>query len=143
MQRRILVTEGSFEICQQFQQLLEPHSEIEVDTVSTSEEALAALKEHNYSIFITELRAPHLDGMHLIEEVQKRCIPVTVIVLAAHSSIDDAVQAMRLGAYDFLRLPIEPRHLHLVIKRILRERLLQDEVVDLRQQLENRYAFHN
>jgi DNA-binding NtrC family response regulator len=99
--------------------------------------------EHPYSILLTDLRIPRLDGMELIQEVQSRRIPVTVIVMTGHASIDEAVQAMRLGAYDFLTKPLDPEHLRLVIDRALRERSLQDEVVYLREQLRSRYAFQS
>ena len=65
---------------------------------------------------------PRLDGMQLIEEVQKRRLPVDVIVMTGYGSIDEAVQAMRLGAFDFLTKPIDLEHLRLVVQRALRER---------------------
>jgi DNA-binding NtrC family response regulator len=86
---------------------------------------------------------PGLDGMDLIKEIQKRRLPVTVIVTTGHGSIDEAVQAIRMGAYDFLTKPIDPDNLRLVVQRALRERALQDEVAHLRAQLKSRYAFHN
>jgi DNA-binding NtrC family response regulator len=92
---------------------------------------------------ITDLRMPHLDGMELIKEIQQRGLPVTIIVTTGHGSIDEAVQAIRLGAYDFLTKPIDMDNLFLVIQRALRERALQDEVAFLRQELKNRYAFQN
>src|SRR5262249_43642295 len=54
-----------------------------------------------------------------------------------------AVRAMRLGAYDFITKPVDFQHLLLVVQRALRERILQDEVVQLREQLQNRYSFQN
>ena len=63
--------------------------------------------------------------------------------MTSDGSIDQAVQAMRLGAYDFLAKPIDQQHLRLVVKRVLRERRLQDEVVYLRDRLEKRYSFRN
>jgi DNA-binding NtrC family response regulator len=75
--------------------------------------------------------------------VQSRRLPVTIIVTTGHGSIDEAVQAIRLGAYDFLTKPIDVENLRLVIQRALRERALQDEVALLRNQLQSRYSFHN
>src|SRR5262249_27912906 len=95
------------------------------------------------SIFLTDLKLPGLDGLQLVEEVQKRALPVTVMVFTGYGSIQDAVQAMRLGAYDFLTKPIDPDHLRLVIRRALRERSLQDEILHLREQMQQRYAFEN
>src|SRR5438552_1147455 len=63
--------------------------------------------------------------------------------LPVRRSIDEAVQAIRLGAYDFLTKPIDVDNLRLVVQRALRERTLQDEVAYLREQLKSRFSFHN
>src|SRR5207244_7481197 len=77
------------------------------------------------------------------KEVQESSLPVTVIVTTGHGSIDEAVQAIRLGAYDFLTKPIDVENLRLVVQRALRERSLQDEVASLRAQLQTRFSFQN
>src|SRR6202040_1432418 len=88
----------------QLQRLLESDDRfrLRVDTVADGKKALQALVENHYSIIITDLKMPGLDGMDLIAEVQKRGLAVTVIVTTGFGGIDEAVQAMRLGAYDFL-----------------------------------------
>ncbi len=141
--RRILIADDSESTRQQLQELLEADAAVQVDTVADGTEALEALVAHNYSLVLTDLKMPRIDGMQLIEEVQKRRLPVTVIVTTGHGSIDEAVQAMRMGAYDFLTKPIDVQHLRLVVQRALRERTLQDEVAQLREQLQKRYSFHN
>src|SRR5206468_936072 len=143
MQRRILIADDNELARQQLQKLLEGDQRLKVDLASNGTEALEAICDHNYSIVITDLKMPHLDGLQLIEEVEKRRIPVTVIVTTGHGSIDEAVQAMRLGAYDFITKPIDMDHVRLVIRRALRERTLQDEVVLLRERLKNNFLFQN
>src|SRR5205814_3072804 len=101
------------------------------------------LRQKPYSLVITDLRMPKLGGMKLIEAVQAEKIPVTVIVTTGHGSIKDAVEAMRMGAYDFLTKPPDPQHLCLLVQRALRERALLDEVTALRQQTQDRFAFQN
>jgi DNA-binding NtrC family response regulator len=86
---------------------------------------------------------PRLSGMELIAEIQSRRLPVTVIVTTGHGSIDDAVQAIRMGAYEFLTKPSDPQHLCLLIQRALRERALQDELTALRAQIGDRHRFRN
>src|SRR5260221_4715599 len=81
--------------------------------------------------------------MQLVEKLRQAQVPTTVIVMTGYGSIDQAVQAMRLGAYDFLAKPIDVNHLKLVIERAGRERRLFDEVVQLREQLRNQYSFQN
>jgi DNA-binding NtrC family response regulator len=141
--RRILIAEDNELSGRQLQQLLTAELRLQVDVVRNGQEALATLTKQSYSILITDLKMPRLDGIELIEEVQKRRLPVTVIVTTGHGSIDEAVQAMRLGAYDFITKPIDVQHLRLVIQRALRERTLQDEVVALRDQLQSRYSYQN
>jgi DNA-binding NtrC family response regulator len=141
--RRVLIVEDNDLARRQLQQILEGNPHLQVDVTSDGKEALEGLIERNYSIVITDLRMPRLDGMHLIREVQRRRLPVTIIVTTGHGSIDEAVQAIRMGAYDFLTKPIDVDYLRLVIKRALRERSLQDEVTYLREMLQDRFAFHN
>src|SRR5260370_6224023 len=141
--RRILIVEDNETARRQLQQLLQSDLPVQVDVTGDGNKALQDLAEHNYSIVITDLRMPRLDGMELIREVQQRRLPVTIIVTTGHGSIDEAVQAIRLGAYDFLTKPIDVDHLRLVVQRALRERTLQDEVASLREQLKSRYSFHN
>ena len=143
MQRRILLAEADQKNAFLLQDFLQSDPQIQVDVAGDGSEAQQALAKYAYSIFLTDLALPGMDGMELIEEIQQQNIPVTVIVMTSHGSVDQAVQAMRLGAYDFLAKPIDQQHLRLVVKRVLRERLLQDEVVCLRDQLETRYSFRN
>ena len=143
VQRQILIVEDCDRTRVHLQRLLESDPDLNVDGAANGTEALAALRERPYSIMITDLRMPDIDGMQLIEEVQKRRLPVTTIVTTGHGSIDEAVRAIRLGAYDFLTKPIDVDHLRLVVQRALRERTLQDEVASLREQIQSRYSFHN
>jgi DNA-binding NtrC family response regulator len=142
LQRRILIADDNELTRQQLQKLLED-TNIKVDAVSDGAQALKALAAHNYSILITDLRMPNTDGIQLMEEIQKRGLPVTIIITTGHGSIDEAVHAMRQGVYDFITKPVDIQHLLLVVKRALRERVLQDEVTYLREQLQNRYSFQN
>jgi DNA-binding NtrC family response regulator len=141
-QRRVLVAEDNDTSRRQMQQLLQTDDLI-VDTASNGAEALHALGERHYSLLVTDLKMPKLTGLQLLEEVQKRRLPVGVIVMTAYGSIDEAVNAMRMGATDFLTKPVDFDHLRIVVNRALRERSLQDEVANLREQLRDRFAFHN
>jgi DNA-binding NtrC family response regulator len=142
-QTRILVVEDNDLARKQLQQLLQQNSQFVVDAVGAGEAALKALDQENYNLVLTDLRLPGFDGLELIRTIQQRRLPVTAIVMTAFGSIDDAVQAIRLGAYDFLTKPIDVENLALVIERALRERSLQDEVAYLRTQLQTQFAFHN
>jgi DNA-binding NtrC family response regulator len=141
--RRALIVEDDDKARHSLQQLLQADPDLRVDATKDGDQALQMLVENNYSILITDLRMPRLDGMQLIKEVQRRGLPVTVIVTTGFGSIDDAVQAIRMGAYDFLSKPIDLDNLRLVLQRALRDRALQDEVSQLRAKLQTRFSFHN
>jgi two-component system, NtrC family, response regulator AtoC len=141
--RLVLLAEDSESTRNQLQKLLESSLDVQVDTVADGSQALKALTGQPYSILLTDLNMPRVDGRQLLQEVQKRGLPVTVIVTTGFGSVEDAVQAMRLGAYDFLTKPLDVQHLTLVMERALRERSLQDEVAALRGQLQDRFSFQN
>lgn len=141
--RRVLIVDDNVQVCKQLQALLQANAALQVTYETDGHKALENLEHANYSILITDLRMPKLDGMDLIREIQRRRLPVTIIVTTGHGSIDVAVQAIRLGAYDFLSKPVDLEHLRLVIDRALRERALLDEVAQLRAQFQTRFAFKN
>ena len=125
MKRNILIVEDNELARKQLQQILEDDPQLHVETTGDGTKALEELTKNSYSIVITDLRMPRLDGMQLIKEMQQRRLPVTSIVTTGHGTIDEAVQAIRMGAYDFLTKPIDPENLKLVVQRALRERALQ------------------
>jgi DNA-binding NtrC family response regulator len=141
--RCVLIVEDNETARKQMQVFLETDSDLCVDTAANGSDALKALTERPYSVIITDLKMPRVDGLQLLEEVQKRRLPADVIITTGFGTIDHAVQAMRLGAADFLTKPIKLEHLRLVVQRALRERALQDEVAALREKLHEHFKFHD
>jgi two-component system NtrC family response regulator len=142
MDRRILVVDDSELVCQQVSQLLaQPGRRIKVAHDGTT--ALEWLVERDFSLVLIDLCLPGISGLDLIREIRQRNLPATVIVMTGHASIDTAVAAMKLGAYDYLLKPIDPLRVGVLVDQALVDRKLQDEVGALRQGLQQRYAFHN
>src|SRR5688500_10999390 len=100
--RRVMIVDDNATTCKQLQALLQANPALEVTVQPDGQKALEELSRADYSIAITDLRMPKLDGMELLREIQERRVPVTVIVTTGHGSIDEAVQAIRMGATDFL-----------------------------------------
>src|SRR5262249_53401358 len=140
-QRRLLIAEDNELVGQQLKTLLEAEDDLRVDTTRDGRQALEALKQNFYSIFLTDLKMPHLDGMQLIEQIKRLNIPVTVIVMTGYGSIDNALQATRLGAYDYLTKPLDVEKLRVIVPRALSDRALRDEVVYPRAHPDRREAF--
>ena len=143
MDRRILVVDDSELVCQQapLRLLAQPDRRIKVAHDGTA--ALELLIECNFSLVITDLRLPGIGGLELIEEIRGRDLPITAIVMTGYSSVDSAVNAMKLGAYDYLLKPIDPLRLGVLVQQALDDRKLQDEVAALRQSLQQRYSYHS
>jgi two-component system response regulator AtoC len=142
MDRRILIVDDSDLVCQQVSQFLAgPGRQIKVAHDGTT--ALEWLVERNFSLVLTDLCLPGIGGLDLIREVRHRDLPVTVIVMTGHASIDSAVTAMKFGAYDYLLKPIDAVRLEVLVEQALEDRKLLDEVGALRHNLQERYTFHN
>src|SRR5262249_9245317 len=140
--RRVLIVEDNETARKQIQVFLETEPDLAVDTAANGSDALKALNDRPYSVIVTDLKMPRVDCRQLLDEVQTRRLPGDGIIPAGFGTVEQAGQAMRLGAVEFLTKPINLEHLKLAIQRALRERALQDEVTALREKLHEQYAFH-
>ena len=96
-----------------------------VTEAGDGQEALRLLAAHTFHLMITDLRMPRLDGMALLRRVRAERPEMEVIVLTAHGSVETAVEAMKLGAFDYLRKPISgPAELRLLVARALERQSL-------------------
>jgi DNA-binding NtrC family response regulator len=141
--RRILVADDNELTREELGHVLAGEPGVAVETVADGQEALRRIAGQTYSIVLTDLRMPRLDGMELIRQVQEKRLPVTVIVMTGHGDVDSAKAAIRRGAYDYLTKPVDLEHVRRVVRRALRERALRDELANLREQLQRRHAFHH
>lgn len=97
--------------------------DIRVESTSTGEEALTALEREAFSLVLLDLKMPGLDGMEVLRRIRQSHPNVDVVIITAHGTVDAAVEAMKLGAVDFLRKPFTPAEVRrLVARMIARER---------------------
>ena len=121
--RRILIVEDLEDSRQSLQELLRIGvPETEVDAAEDGVKALEMLTARPYALVITDLRMPKASGMWLLRAVKDQQLSCAVIVVTGHGGVREAVEAMRLGACDFLTKPVDPQQLVLLVDRILRER---------------------
>lgn len=104
------------------------------------QEAQNVLEHETVDLVLTDLRLGGEDGMQLIEKVLGGAKPPIVIMMTAYGSVDAAVEAMKRGAYDFVTKPINIDKLEILINRALRSRRTEEEVVELKKQVETRYG---
>src|SRR5262245_48141720 len=99
-----------------------------VDAAANGVEALERLSVQPYDLVITDLNMPVMDGMQLLREMKTRQLNPATIVLTGHGTIQSAVEAMKLGASDYLIKPCHPDELLVVVGRVLELRQLRREV---------------
>lgn len=112
----------------------------EVYTAATIDGALAALEADPADVLITDLRLGGEDGMKLMEKVLTRPHPPICIMMTAYGSVDTAVEAMRKGAYDFVTKPINIERLEMLVRRALRNREIEQENKELKQEIKKTYG---
>jgi len=96
----------------------------EVDSTLDGLEALQRLDETHYSVIISDIRMPSIDGIELLKEIKGKNIESLLIFITGHGHIDGAVEAIKLGAYDYVTKPIDDIRLKLTIKRALEKKKL-------------------
>jgi DNA-binding NtrC family response regulator len=106
-------------------------------------EALAFLEKEPVDLVVTDVRMPGLGGMEALRAVKELNPDIVVIIMTAFGSIDQAVQAVKEGAYDYINKPFKIDEMLLTIEKALDERRLRHEVSTLRQELHTRYHFEN
>jgi DNA-binding NtrC family response regulator len=107
----------------------------------TGEEAFQHLEEARMDLVITDLRMPGIGGMEFLRRLKDKWSDTEVVVMTAFGSIDTAVAAMRLGAYDYLTKPIDRERFPVVVEKALERHALAFENKQLRDRLETRARF--
>ena len=113
-------------------------------SVAEASDARAALNEiatSRHRLILTDLRMPNGSGLDVLRSARAADADVPVIVMTAFGSIDEAVQAMKDGAHDFLQKPVDSNHLLLLVERALEQARLRTENVLLREEWSRRYGF--
>ena len=110
---------------------------------SNGREAFQVFRHEIVDLVITDLVMPKMDGIELLEAVKGLRPETEVIVISAQGTIEKAVQAMKLGAFDFIEKPINPRVISLLVDRALEKQTLILQNQDLRSRLEDKFHFKN
>ena len=113
-------------------------------TVTEAPDARAAVAEISrapHRAVLTDLRMPHGSGLDVLRAARAADGDIPVIVMTAFGSIDEAVQAMKDGAHDFLQKPVDSNHLLLLVERALEQARLRTENILLREEWSRRYGF--
>src|SRR5687767_3693345 len=89
------------------------------------EQGLALLKEHHIDLVITDLKMPKVDGMTLLREAIKEQPELPIVMITAHGTVDTAVEALKLGAFDYLTKPFDKDEVRQIVAKALKTRELR------------------
>ena len=139
LQHRILVVDDEEIMRDVIPQLLK-NAGYEVIVASDGEEALQLLEE-NVDLILLDLMLPGMGGLVALEKLLEMDPDAIVVMITAYASVETAVKATKLGAFDFVTKPFQNEELLLVVKNGLEKRQLRDENRQLRKKLEQRFVF--
>ncbi len=103
-----------------------------VQASSDGAEASELLESHNFRLIITDLKVPGMDGVGILKKVRARCPETDVIVVTGYGSVENAVECMKQGAFDFLVKPVSKARLEALVDRVLERQDLIAEAKTLR-----------
>jgi FixJ family two-component response regulator len=111
--------------------------DVETDTASNGEEALTKLKEKEFGLVLLDLHMPGVQGMEVLRQLREIRPDIRVIIITAYGTVGLAVDAMRLGAVDFVQKPCIPEEIREIVARVMdREKLDEQKVIDYASSIE-------
>ncbi len=112
----------------------------ETHGVCTGEDGLALLASRDFSVVLLDIWLPGMDGLQVLEQIRKMAPLTSVVMISGHASIETAVRATKLGAFDFIEKPLSLEKTLVVVKNALHQHKLEEENRLLREQIEQRYV---
>ena len=112
----------------------------EVDGADSVDAAIALLQKQSYHLVITDVNMPKADGFELLRTIRDRFPDVVAIVITGYGTIESAVEAIKMGAYDYLTKPLSDDEISLTVQRAVQQQSLLRENRSLKQQLDLRYS---
>lgn len=139
---RILVVDDEESIREFFEIMLKREG-YQVLSASNGMEALETLKKQTADLIISDIQMPEMSGMELLTKVKEADPEAVLIMVTAFGSTETAVEAMKLGAYDYIQKPFKIDEVKIVIRQALEKRILKIENAQLKRELGTKYAFDN
>jgi len=142
MEKKILVVDDDLLLRDFLSETLN-RSGYQVNLASTGEEALENIRKEDYDIILSDVRMPNMDGMELLKTTRNFLPDAKVVMMTAYGTVQNAVEAMKLGAYDYVMKPFSIDEIKLVLKRALEHKQLLLENKLLRSEVIGKYRFDN
>src|SRR3990167_4927118 len=140
--KKILVVEDDEYVLGSIKSVLDDEG-YRVSTASNGLEALSFYRKEPFDLVISDLKMPQMDGFELLKQLKLEYPEIFLIMMTAYGSVRTAVEAMKIGAYDYLTKPVSAEEMRLVVQRVFEKQNLIIENMALRKELEERFSFHN
>jgi DNA-binding NtrC family response regulator len=114
-----------------------------VSTAACGEEGIQKLSEERFALVVSDVKMPGIDGFQLARHVREKYPDTDVILITAFGNIKQAVEAMKLGASDYITKPFQPEAIRLVSEKLIEKRRLLEEVRELRQRVQDEHNLEN
>ncbi|TLM68915.1 MAG: sigma-54-dependent Fis family transcriptional regulator [Deltaproteobacteria bacterium] len=137
---RILIVDDE-ESLREFLSIMLHREGYQVDTAVDGLQAAAHLRDHTYDLVISDIKMPRMGGLELLRHIKERAPETVVLMVTAFSTTEEAVEAMKQGAYDYITKPFQNEEIRLIVKNALERRELRQENLALKEELGKRYSF--
>ncbi len=138
----ILIIDDEPKMCKILRFALEPVG-YQVTTAESAEEGVEKFDGAEFDLVLTDLKMPGKDGLYVLDTVKKKRPDTEVILMTAYATAQNAVDAMKKGAYDYIIKPFEMDELKFKVNHIMEKRKLAAENIQLKQELKDRYSLDN
>jgi signal transduction histidine kinase len=136
-QSNILIVDDDLALLQALPQTLNLRlHDIKVDTADSALGALEQIQDHEYDVIVSDIKMPGMDGLVLLEKIRELQPDTPTLLITGHGEHDLAIQALRVGAYDFIQKPIDRDYLVAALQRAIQTHQLRRQVVDQQLALE-------
>ncbi len=131
---KILIVDDESSIRRVFRDILE-HEKYGVDEAADGMDALAKIEKTKYDVIVMDIKMPKMDGMEALQKIQDIAPDVPVIMISGHADIDTAVQAVKIGAFDFISKPLDLQRILITIRNAMDKLELNTEIKVLKRKV--------
>jgi DNA-binding NtrC family response regulator len=139
---KTLVIDDEIGICRSLEALLSKEG-YQVTIANSGAAGLSLVNDSDFDVVFTDLRLPDMSGLEILAQIKKKRPFTQLILITGYASIETAVEAIKLGAYDYLTKPLSIDKVRITVKRALEKIALTEEIQHLRQELSQCFGFEN
>ncbi len=139
---RVLTVDDEEVVCESIRRVLTGEG-YDVKTATVAREGLELVKNESFDLILLDIKMPEIDGIEFLKRASAIAPDTEFVIITGYASIDTAVEAIKLGAFDYLEKPVSPPQLIVAAARALERKHLVDLTQRLRSELETRYSVGN